>query len=290
MNEENLFSFSREAMLKRCPREFYLHTVYAFGEYEVGAADSERNHVHLLKQLRSVQSFKEALLLEVFRKIFIDGLSFYDLKRILLKEFFAAKNDMLLGFYETDHLQSPILSEFYYDEVNIGDFFSEIADELDSAAGNLLGNDLFCHLFEAPRQDFYPSADVASVHIGNIKIYFPLLGVINRAGEFFCLNFCNHAEYYETSAVLDLFYCQQKLHISPEFVRHVFINDSGMIRLENDNSKFNISTVLDDIARRADSHLNIAHELQTVTDPFSIPSANDNSLCTTCRFREFCMG
>ena len=290
MNEEFLFSFSREAMQKRCLREFYLHTIYSYGEYEVGSAAYDPNLVHLLKQLRSVKSFKEALLGETFRKIFIDGAPFADLKRILLNEFFNAKNDMLLGIYETDHLQSPILSQFYYDEVNIGDFFSDLADDLCSIADNLLNNDLVNSLFNTERQDFYSVSGVASVFLGRIKIHFPLIGVIKRAGVFYCLNFTDDENFFETSAVLDLFYCQQKLHISPEFVRHVFINDSGIIRLENDNSKFNISTVLDDIARRVDAHLNIAHELQTVTDPFSIPSANDNSLCAICRFREFCNG
>ncbi|MBR1966318.1 MAG: hypothetical protein IKA22_06890, partial [Lentisphaeria bacterium] len=103
MSEEYIFSFSREAMLKRCLREYYLHAFYAYGEYDVESADRKRNHVHLLKQLKSESLFVESILSDSIRKIFVDGMTINEFRRSVMNKFFFAKDDMLLGGYEYSH-------------------------------------------------------------------------------------------------------------------------------------------------------------------------------------------
>ena len=147
MKIERAFSFSREAMLKRCCREYYLHAFYAYGEYEVGAADSERNYVHLLKQLKSEAAFKESLMSQSLRKVFVDGMNIDELLKSLRYDFFRAKDDMLLGAYENDHLANPVLRSFYYDEIGIEKLFTDLHNELSDWAAELLANDLFIKLF-----------------------------------------------------------------------------------------------------------------------------------------------
>lgn len=290
MKQEFIFSFSREAMLKRCWREYFLHAFYAYGEYEVGTADSERNYIHLLKQLKSENAFKEFLLSESLRKIFIDGMTVEDLPRALRYAFYRAKDCMLLGAYEEDHLANPLLRSFYYDEINIEDTFTDLHNELSNWAARLLENDLFLKLFREERQNFYIENDIAWIYVGDIKMYFPLLGVINSGGHAYCISFVRNKDFFETSAVLNLLYCQSVLHIPPHNVRHVFLNENDTLTLFADNEKLNISQTLDDIIKRAASHLDCTAELKDFTLPFSVPEAESRESCRFCRFREFCIG
>ncbi len=290
MKEELLFSFSREAMLKRCSREFYLHAFYAYGEYEVGAADSERNHVHLLKQLKTAAAFKEFLLQQSLRKVFVDGKNVDDLLMSLRFDFFRAKDDMWLGEYENDHLAHPVLYDFYYDETSFDEMFTALHDELSAWASKLLDNDLFLKLFRSERQNFYIEPDVAHVLIGNIKIHFPLVGVIQHGGIFYCINFVRRSESFDTAAVFDLFYCQQKLHLPLQNVAHVFLNEKDTLFLYNDNSALNISAVLDEVVNRAEAHFYWAEQLKNYFSPFAVPEADNKETCRHCRFREFCRG
>lgn len=287
---EIIFSFSREAMLKRCCREYYLHAFYAYGEYEVGAADSERNYIHLLKQLKSETAFKEFLMMQNLRKVFIDGMNIDELLISLRSDFFRAKDDMLLGLYENDHLANPLLRSFYYDEANIEELFTNLHNDLSLWAERLLENDLFLKLFRSERQNFYAECDVPFVYAGDVKIHFPLAGVIKYEGIAYCINFVRNNDFFETSAILDLLYCQNKLHVPPASVRHVFINENDALVFENDNVKFNISAVLDDILKRADSHFYFAEQLKGIESPFAVPEADCKETCHHCRFREFCRG
>lgn len=290
MNSETLFSFSRDVMLKRCMREYFLHAVYAYGEYDTEAADSDRNHVHLLKQLKTDTLFKEALLQNSLRKIFTDGMSLCDLQRSVLHDFYRAKDCMLLGEYEFDHLQQELLKSFYYEERNFADMFTDLQNDLVDWCGKLLENDLFLHLFNEEPQNFYAVADVPFVFVGNIKIHFPMLGIIKSDNEYYCLNFAKSADFYSNQAFLHLLYCQHNLFISPERVRHVFISESAPITLLDKNFELNISSEIEHIAERSSAHLRLLDDLKTVVDPFSIPSSGNKDLCSVCRFREFCIG
>lgn len=290
MNSETLFSFSRESMLARCVREYFLHAFYAYGEYETGVADRERNHVHLLKQLKSDTLFKNALIHRVLREIFIDGMPLSDLKREVLHEFYLAKDWMLLGEYEFDHLQHPLLKSFYYEEKNFADIFTNLQNELVNWCDKLLANDLLSHLFNEEPQNFYPVDDVPSVFVGNIKIHFPMLGIIKSNNDYYCLNFTASPDFYSTQVCLHLFFCQHNLFISPERVRHVFISETAPVTLLDKDFDINISTEIHNIAQHSAPHLRLIDELKNITDPFSIPLADSPEICSVCRFREFCRG
>lgn len=290
MKIERTFSFSREAMLKRCCREYYLHAFYAYGEYEVGAADSERNYVHLLKQLKSEAAFKESLMSQSLRKVFIDGMNIDELLKSLRYDFFRAKDDMLLGAYEEDHLANPVLRSFYYDEIGIEKLFTDLHNDISDWAAELLANNLFIKLFREERHNFHMENDVASVYIGNIKMYFPLFGIIKSEGLAYCISFVRRREFFDTGAVLNLLYCQNKLHIPPHNVRHVFLNEADSLYLFTDNESLNISRTLDDIINRADSHFYFANQLENYFSPFAVPEADSKESCRYCRFREFCKG
>ena len=290
MREEYIFSFSREIMLKRCLREYYLHAFYAYGEYDVESAYKKRNHVHLLKQLKSEILFVESLLSDSIRKMFVDGLEINGFRRSVLNKFFFAKDDMLLGGYEYDHLQNPLLSSFYYEEKSIAEIFSTVFERTSNWVDNLLNNDLFVTLFKQERQNFYPVDEVPFVFVGKIKVYFPLSGIIKYDGFYYCFNFIRSAEYYETYAVLHLLYCQQRLHVSPEFVRHIFLDSENIFTLYTELTELNISQVLNDIAERSASQYNIAEILSEIENPFAVCEAYDTATCKSCRFREFCGG
>ena len=288
MNSEILFSFSRDAMLKRCMREYFLHTVYAYGEYETEAADSERNYVHLLKQLKSESVFKCAILQQSLHKIFIDGMPLSDLKRSVLHDFFRAKDCMLLGEYENDHLQQPLLRSFYYEERNFADMFTDLQNELADWCDRLLGNNLFVRLLSEEVHNFYPAEDVPSVFAGHLKIHFPMVGIIKYDNDYYCLNFAGNADFYSGQAFLHLLYCQNKLYISPERVRHVFINETVPLTLIADNSEINISAEIEKISVCAGSYFNLSRELANITQPFAIPFSGSKEVCSVCRFRDFC--
>ena len=291
MNNGILFSFSRNAMLQRCMREYFLHTNYAYGEYETGAADRERNHVHLLKQLKNKSLFKSAIMQQSMRKIFVDGMMVSDLKSSVLHDFYLAKDCMLLGEYENDHLQHPLLQSFYYEEENFADMFTDLQNDLTFWCTRLFENDLFMHLFSEEMHNFYPvTEDVPSVYAGDLEIHFPMCGIIKSNNDYYCLNFSNNAEFYSGQAFLHLLHCQHKLHISPERVRHVFINENEPLRLLNNDFEVDISKEIEHLAELAGAYFNLHNELQNVTDPFSIPACGDKDLCSICRFREFCRG
>ena len=201
MSGEINFSFSRDAILKRCVREYYLHYIYAYGSYDRECADKERNHVHLLKQLKSEEGFVESLMFEAFRDIFVGGALFSDLKKTVYRKFFAAKDGMLIGAYEEDHLANPILKSFYYDEVVQADFLNDLQLKIDEWTSVLLNNDLCCSLFNCGREDFYAADEAVSVYVGDIKINFYMLGTIKMNGKFYCLSFVRSREYFSTSAV-----------------------------------------------------------------------------------------
>lgn len=290
MSEEYIFSFSREAMLKRCLREYYLHAFYAYGEYDVESADRKRNHVHLLKQLKSESLFVESILSDSIRKIFVDGMTINEFRRSVMNKFFFAKDDMLLGGYEYDHLQNPLLCSFYYEEKSIAEIFSTVLEQTSNWIEDLLNNDLFVTLFKQERQNFYPVDEVPFVFVGKIKVYFPLSGIIKYDGFYYCFNFVRNAEYYQTYAVLHLLYCQQRLHVSPEFVRHIFLDSENILTLYTELTELNISQVLNDIAERSAHHHYIADMLAEIEDPFAVCKADDPATCKNCRFREFCGG
>lgn len=288
MKEENLFSFSRELMTKRCLREFYLHAHYAFGEYDADSADSERNHVHLLKQLKSAENFKAALISEIFHHIFIKGSSFSDFKRALMHKFFCAKDDMLLGNYFADHLAGPILYSFHYEETNFGEMFTVLHNELETWCRGLSANDLLNRLFAQERQNFYPVENVAFINLGRIKIHFPLLGIIKLDNDYYFLNLSNDTQYFETSQVLHLVYADHNLHIDPQYVKHIFINEKNHVTLIEDNYNINISAILNNIAERAANLAAVTAGMADIYSPFAISNSGSKEICSCCRFKEFC--
>lgn len=288
MNKEFQFSFSREAMLKRCPREYFLHTVYAYGAYDVESADKARNHVHLLKQLKSRVGFKEALMEKCLRRIFIDGTDIKDLKSSLEVAFLKSQSNMIFGAYEKDHLRNPVLKPFYYNEENIGQMFHELHEELMFMVDELLANDLFLNLFHQDRLNFYPLTDVSYVYIGRIKVYFPLCGIIKMDGCYYNISFCRSEEFYNTAAVLNILYDFAELHVSPDRVRHVFLSSEKPFHYLQNNYDLNISQTMNDIAERSAQHHFNCRNLLNSKNPMQIKTSGNDDICKQCRFFEFC--
>ncbi len=261
-----------------------MHYFAAYGEYNRDVSDREFFHIHLLKQLKTNDEFLKYLLGKSLRKLFFYHTMIEDLGIIVVKKSRLFFNKMLLAEFEKDH-KVPVLYDFYYGKSGqtYEELFNSLGMRIAEIANKLSDDVLLKKLFYRDKLNFLPiDEDVASIAVGDLKIYSDLLFCVKNSDKYYFVSF--DRENRDFIRFFHLYYGVNRMHLSPIAIKSVLINIDDAKLYEFDNCDVEVTENL----RRIFECSNEIMEFDSSWHYREFDKCENIENCKCCRFKEIC--
>ena len=262
-------------MLRRCPREYFLHYCEAVGGWEIKCASQEKVFLHCLRELKEKKWYVRQSIFAVFRELFLAGeTTASKLTPLCLEKCTREFEKMLSGRWLEDH-RVLMLRELTLPETNYARFKESVLNEITAAAA-VFQREAAETLLAIPPSCRLMLPFPLEVETGEVKAFLTPVAAWIREGTFHVLS---TGEPNPESIALYLLYALNRFNGPPERCRIFFFAGEKFFPALLPES---LSVPLRQIHEESRQMIKAAAGTQMKDFPQEIEH------CSCCRFRPFC--
>ena len=269
------WSLRRREMLRRCPREYFLHYCEAVGGWEIKCASHKKVFLHCLRELKEKKWYVRQTVFSVFRELFLAGETEAEkLLQLCLEKCEREFERMLSGAWLEDH-RVMMLRELTLPETNYARFKESVRNEIGAAAA-VFQREAADKMLSVPSECRLALPFPLEVETGEVKTYLTPVAAWLKGGIFHVFS---AGEPNPESIALLLLYALNFFNCPPGRCRIFFFTDGRFLQVPLPES---LSMPLRQIHEESRMMIKAVSGTQMKDFP------RETVHCSCCRFHPFC--